>query len=222
MLQFTLESAVSDQSNDPNAVLALSDPAALARENVSLRARLAALEGSKVARPQFAGEAPRFYLNGPCQLGDGAEQTYYATGTTVEFWGEPNMDMAPLNEPAQRATEAMIERLTEAGRRAAAFNNREFRGLVTDRNILIDQATIDAKMRAAAAAVPVIMAPVAHSEPPAMPHMDEARTRQRAGKRSGIVGMVTPPAQQKPDLGAGVAPPAPAPDRPAVVGRQGV
>jgi hypothetical protein len=221
MLNLSPEAPMSDQSNDPNAVLAQHD-SSLVRENADLRARLAAYEESRVARPAFAGEAPRYYLNGACFLGDGMEQTHYVTGTTLEYWGEPNMDMAPLNEPARRATDTMIARLTEAGQRAAAFNNREFRGLVTDRNILIDQAMIDAKMKAAAAAVPVILAPVAHAEPPAMPHMPEAQAQaRRRNVHSGLVGAVQAPAPPKPDLGAGMAPPAPAPERGAVVGRMG-
>jgi len=221
MLQFTPEAPMSDQSNDPNDALRLHDPVALAHENADLRARLAAFEETRVARPAFAGEAPRYYLNGPCFLGDGNEQTHYATGTTLEYWGEPNMDMAPMNDPARRATEGMIARLTEAGQRAAAFNNREFRGLVTDRNILIDQAMIDAKMKAAAAAVPAITAPVAHTEPPAMSHLPEAQARRR-NVRSGLVGAVQAPAPPKPDLGAGMAPPAPAPERQVITGRMGV
>jgi len=212
------ENLMSDQSNSTTDALKLHDPVALYRENQSLHARLAALETGRVVEGRFKGEAPRYFLNGPCFLGEGPEQTHFPAGTTLEYWGEPNMDMAPLNEPASRATQAMIGRLTEAGQRAAAFNNREFRGLVTDRNMLIDQAMIDARMKAAAAAVQPVLAPVAHSAPPATPHMPEALARRR-GAGGGLVGAVQAPAPQAPDLGAGTAPPAPAAPPPGVVGR---
>lgn len=213
---------MSDQSNDPNVILKQSDPAAMAREIVDLRTRLASLETNRVVDGGFKGEAPRYRLNEACQLGDGGDATFFAAGMEVEYLGVPNMSMAPLNDPARRATAQLVAQLTEGAQRVATIRGRDFFGLVTDRNVLIDTAMMDARNQAAQAAVPVILAPVPHQAPPAMPHMDEARARQRRAPtgRQAVLSAITPPSQ--PDGGAPILAPAPSEPRgpgPAVVGR---
>ena len=207
-------------TNDKNDVLAQHDPQMrLARENDDLRRRLAALE-KNVVNGGFTGEAPRYLLNEPCFLDD----TWFGTGTQIDYLGTPNLTMVPMNDPARRKIDEHIEMLQTGARRKAAASGRDFHGLVSDRNVLLDLARLDAQS-AAEAPVPVIAVPVPHGTVPAMPHTDEARAMARRGPgRPRKVIASEGPSQQRPQPGADRGAPilAPAPSDqigPAVVGR---
>lgn len=213
---------MSDENN-PQAPLADHDPLRRAEiENASLRARLAQMEQANVVNGRFAGEAPKYLLNEPCFL----DNTFIDRGTVIEFIDEPNMSMVPMNEPARRAMEAHIERLETGARRKAHMAGRDYYGLVTDRNIIIDTARQDMMQEVAQAAVPVIQMPVPHGTVPAMPHTPEAAAAARRGKpgKPSKMAVVAEPVQQgRPgaDMGAPMLGPFDqnGPQGPAVVGR---
>ncbi len=200
------------QSNNQNDVLHMQDTQAMARENASLRERLAALERDTVVRGGFVGEAPRYLVNEP---GVFLDDTHFPGGTTIDYIGEPNMSLVPLNEPAKRATAEFIERLETGARAVAAGAGRQFFGLTTDRGVLLDTAMADAKRAAQNTPVPVIAAPQPTSGVPAMPHLDQGLVKRGPGRPPKVVAAQAA-APQKPDLGA----PRLAPTQdPAVVGR---
>ena len=205
-------------SNNPNDVLAQHDPAArLARENASLREQLARLQNN-VVPGGFVGEAPRYQLNEPGFYDD----TWFAAGTIIDFLDTPNLTMVPMNEPAKRAMQAHIEHLEYGARKKAALSGRDYHGLVTDRNVLIDIARLDAQ-NAADAPIPVIAMPQPHGAVPAMPHTDEARAAAKRGPgRPRKVIASAEPGLQRPDAGTPILAPAPAGEGigPAVVGRR--
>lgn len=208
---------MSDTENSPAEVLrAQHDPdGRLARENADLRARLAAMENANVVRGP--GDAPRYLLNEPGFYDD----TYWVAGTSIEYTDTPNLTMVPLNEPAKRAMAIYIDHLETGARRLAAKNGRDFYGLVTDRNVLIDMARDDAKATADAA-VPVIKVPQPIGQVPAMPHTDEARAaaRRGPGRPRTVVASLDPAPVQRPGPDQSVQMLAPAPrEEPAVVGR---
>lgn len=207
----------STNENDPSAVLrAQHDPdGALARENASLRAKLAAMETANVVRGGFSGEAPRYQLNEPGFYDD----TYWLAGSMIEYIDTPNLTMVPMNEPAKRRMAEYIEHLETGARRKANMQGRDFFGLVSDRNVLLDLARQDA-MADAAAPVPVIQMPQPRGDVPAMPNTDQARAaaeRNPNRKRPVTASNIQAPTRAGGDLGAPVL--NPAPREPAIVGR---
>ena len=209
---------MSEHENDPSAVLAAQhDPdAALARENAELRKRLAALEQQNVVEGRFTGEIPRYSLNEAGFYDD----TWFAEGTVIEFTGIPNMTMVPLNESAKRAMRENIRTLEEGARRVAFMRGRDYQGLVTDRNVLIDTARADAKALADAP-VPVIQMPQPTNGVPPMPHTPEAQAMQRRGpgRPKKVMSAEAPARQGPPDVGSQMLAPAFPNLMPAVVGR---
>ena len=204
------------ETNENSAadVLAQQDP--LSRANLeirSLRAQLAEMQDRNVVEGRFAGEAPRYQLNEPGFYDD----TYFNAGSVIEFSDTPNMTMVPLNDPAKRRMGEMIAGLEEGARRVALKNNRDFVGLHTDRNVLIDLARLDAKTVADTPA-PVIKMPEARGQVPAMPHTDDALASERRGRGRPrkAVAVGAAPAQPQ-DRGSPML--APAPSESAVVGR---
>lgn len=206
-------------SNNPADALAMHDPnMRLVRENASLREQLAAIQAN-VVQGGFAGEAPRYQLNEANYLDD----TYFPAGSQIDYLDEPNLTMVPLNDPAKRRIDEHITRLEEGARRKAVAAGRQFFGLVTDRNNLIDTARLDAQAEASAP-VPVIAVPQPYGSVPAMPHTDDARAAARRGPgRPKKVVSSAAPAPQRPNQDAGAPILAPAPSGaqigPAVVGR---
>lgn len=204
--------------NDPAAVLAQHDPnMRLAQENASLRAQLEKLERSNVILGGFAGEAPRYQLNEPGYYDD----TWFGAGTIIDYTDTPNLTMVPLNDPAKRRMQEHIEMLETGARRKAALAGRDYHGLVTDRNVLIDIARLDAQA-AADAPVPVIQMPVPHGEVPAMPHTDAARAqaaKRGPGRPRKVISAVSPGPQRPPGADLGAPQLAPAPTENAIVGR---
>ena len=205
---------MSDSNHHADVLREQHDPmGALARENESLRQRLATLE-SNVVSGGFAGVAPRYQLNEPGFYDD----TLFAAGTVIDFTDTPNLTMVPMNEPARRAMDTYIAVLEAGARRKAQMQGREFFGLVTDRNVLIDQGMADAKLGDAA---PMIRVPQVIGEVPAMPHTEAAQAQIRRGpgrpRRAQAVADTSPAAS---DLGAPMLAPAPSEARlgPAVVG----
>jgi hypothetical protein len=173
------------------------------------------MESANVVRGP--GEAPRYLLNEPGFYDD----TYWAAGTSIEYLDTPNLTMVPLNDPAKRAMTVYIDHLETGARKVAALKGRDFFGLVTDRNVLIDMAREDAQTQANAP-VPVIQVPQPIGQVPAMPHTDDARAAAQRGP--GRPRKVTASAMPAPasDRGAPVLerynpnePPGP-----AIVGRQ--
>ncbi len=205
---------MSDE-NSASAVVAQQsvDPVRLAAENADLRSRLAALEQQNVVDGRFHGEAPKYQLT---ERGF-YEDTFYEAGTILEWLDPPNLSMAPLNEPARRALQQEIDRQTEGARRVAARNGRDFMGLMTDRNVLIDLARMDAKA-VADAPTPVIAMPTVHAAPPTMPHL--AQQERRGPGRPRKVLSATPPAPMAPGPDLGTPMLAPAPTDSAIVGRR--
>lgn len=205
----------SDPENDKNAVLrAQHDPdGQLARENADLRAKLAALQSANVLRGAFAGEAPKYLLNEAGFYDD----THFPAGSVLEFLDTPNLSMAPLNEPARRALEAYIAGQEEGARRVAALRGRDFFGLVSDRNVLIDLARQDATADAAAP-VPVIQMPEPHGQVPAMPHIPTAAAKRGPGRPRTVL-RAEGPAPIKPVQNPGEPVAAPYDSRTTVVGR---
>lgn len=204
-----------DENNQHDVLRAQHDQdGRLARENEELRAELDALKTANVVRGP--GELPRYTLNEPGFYDD----TYWVAGSSIEYTDTPNLTMVPLNEPAKRRLTAYILHLEDGARRAAARNGRDFFGLVTDRNVLIDMARQDAKTEADSAPAPVIQMPVPIGQVPAMPHTDQARADARRGRPQ----KVTASAIQAPvaDKGAPMLSKYEAgdPPGPAVVGRQ--
>jgi hypothetical protein len=201
------------QSNNQNDVLRAQDSAALFRENETLRQRLAALERDTVVQGRFVGEAPRYLVNEP---GVYLDDTHFPGGTTIDYIGEPNMSMVPINDPAKRAMAELIERLEIGAREVAHRNGRSFFGLTTDRGVLLDTAMADAKRQAQNTPTPVIAVPQPTSGVPAMPHLDQGLVKRGPGRPPKVVAAQA--AQpQKPDLGAPRL--APAPTEAAIVGR---
>jgi hypothetical protein len=209
---------MSVNENDQNAVLrAQHDPdGRMARENADLRAQLAAMQGSNVLRGGFSGEAPRYSLNEPGFYDD----TYFVAGSTIEFLDTPNLSMVPLNDPAHRAMAAYIDHLENGARRAAVMKGRDFFGLVTDRNVLIDQLRADTTAEANAP-VPVIQVPQAHGTVPAMPHTEDARAAalRGPGRPRKVVQSVAPSPMAGPAQNTPMAAPARDTAGPAIVGR---
>ena len=203
-------------SNNPHEALKLHDPEALYKENESLRQRLARLEHQNVIEGRFEGEAPRYLVNDP---GVYLDDTHWVGGTTIDFIGEPNLSMVPLNDPAKRAMADLIERLETGARKVAARQGRDFFGLVTDRNVLVDTAMMDAKA-AAAAPIPTIQVPQPTQNIPAMPHTEDAQSiiRRGVGRPRKVVSSQPAAPQGAPrDFGAPTL--APAPSDPAIIGR---
>ena len=204
------DATLAQQSRDPNS--------ALAKENADLRARLAALEKSNVVDGGFTGEAPRYQLNEAGYY----DETWFAPGTVLEFTGVPNMTMAPMNEPAKRMMRENIKALEEGGRRVAMMRGRDFLGLVTDRNVLIDTLRADTKAETAAQA-PVIQMPTPAGQVPPMPHTEEARAIERRlpGRPRKVLSSTPPLPTGMPDTRGQMLAPAPAPagQGPAVVAR---
>lgn len=163
--------------NSPADVLRLHDPEALVRENESLRERLAAIEKQNVVEGRFIGEAPRYYINDP---GVVLDDTHWPGGMTLDYIGAPNTSMVPLNEPAKRAMTEFLERLEDGARKVAARRGREFFGLVTDRNMLLDDALREAK-EIASAPIATIQMPQPTHNIPAMPNTPEAMARAQRG-----------------------------------------
>jgi hypothetical protein len=210
---------MSDENSAASVTAQYEQGSSLARENADLRQRLAALERANVVEGRFQGEAPRYRLNERGFYDD----AFYEAGTTLEFTDYPNMTMVPLNEPARRRMEEHMAALVDGARRVAALKGREYVGLVTDRNVLIDTAMLDAK-NGSAASVPMMVMPTAHDVPPAMPHTEEAKAAARRGPgrpRKVLSSEPPPPLRPGPDLGAPILAPAPSqPMEPAVVGRR--
>lgn len=213
---------MSGDSNDQNDVLraqvASTDPMArLSQENATLRAKLAALEDN-VVQGRFTGEAPAYLLNEAGFYDD----TYFVAGSRIEFLDTPNLTMVPLNEPARRAMQEHIEILEAGARRKAEGAGRQYFGLVTDRNNLIDQTRLDAQM-AAAAPIQVINMPEPIGAVPAMPHTDDAiaAAKRGRGRPKKVLSSSAPPVGGR-DVGTPILNPAPAPSRdgPAVLGRK--
>jgi len=209
---------MADIENDQGNVLRQHDPQALFRENEELRQKLAALERNTVVSGAFQGEAPRYLLNEPAFIDD----TYFVAGTVIEFFGPPARSMVPQNAPADRALRAEIAKLEEGARKVAALRGREFFGLVTDRNVLIDTAMADAKAKADADTVPSIPMPVPAQNIQAMPTTLEAiaAAKRGPGRPRKVVAAVAPQ-PQTPDAGTPIlgAAPAGAHHPPAVLGR---
>ena len=203
-------------SNNQNDVLRLHDSEALARENASLRQKLASLEQQNVIEGRFQGEAPRYLVNDP---GVYLDDTHWVGGTTIDYTGTPNLSLVPLNDPAKRAMAEFIDRLEQGAREMAARNGRNFNGLVNiaDRNQLIDLATLDAR-RQADAPIPVISVPEPTSGVPAMPHLQQDVVKRGRGRPPKVVAsQPAGPQRGTEDLGAPRL--APAPHERAVVGR---
>lgn len=150
-----------------------ADPVALARIVADLQARLEKYESANVIAAPFQGEAPRYRLNNSVFLED---DTMHVEGEELEYWGVPNGEMVPLNEPARQKMRAYIEELTEAGRAAAEKNGRNFSGLVTDQGTIIAMHMQDARRAAKEA---VVAMPEDKGTVPVMPHTDEAKSIQR-------------------------------------------
>lgn len=202
--------------NSPNDVLRQQDPNnPLYTEVQSLRAKLAAMERKNVIDGGFTGTAPRYLINERCYF----EDTLYEPGTVLDFFGEPNLSMVPQNEQAQRAMKEHIDRLERGARAKARQSGREYYGLVTDRNNLIDMARLDAQNEADAP-VPVIQVPVPIGNVPAMPHLQEAQMQQKRGPgRPRKVVSSTPPADRASPVPSPMTAPYD-PNGPAIVGHR--
>lgn len=199
-----------DENSQHDVLSRHADPAFLARENASLRERLAALEQANVVTGQFRGEVPRYQLNEPCFLDD----TFFDRNTVVEWVGVPNLSMVPMNEPARRLMEQFVQDQTEAGRIAALRNGRPFAGLTNDRGLLLEAALEDARRVAQDSPAPVVKMPEPIGDVPPMPHTMEAQAaKARRGRQPRAVAVEGRPAPV--DRGA----PTLAPTDPTVVAR---
>ncbi len=165
---------MSDQSNDPNEVLARHDPAAMARRMAELEAQLALLTKDNVTRPKFSdNELPRYKLNDPVFFDD----TWFDAGTEMTFTDMPNLSMVPLNDAARARMAEHIEHLTEGARSNAEKMGRVFTGLMTDKGVLIAQSLDDARAEARV----TVTVPVERGQVPVMPHTDQGLAHAKRG-----------------------------------------
>jgi hypothetical protein len=204
-----------DENSQHEVLSQHQDPAYLSRENASLRERLAALERQNVVPGQFRGEVPRYSLNAACFLDD----TFFDKGTTIEWTGEVNLDMVPLNEPARRVMERFVAEQEESGYRVAAARGRTFAGLTNDRNVLIEASLEDSRRQAQESHAPRVKMPEPIGEVPPMPHTIEAQAQQRRRGRPPRA-VAVPGDPSPPDRGAPIL--APIPEErsdPAIVAR---
>lgn len=190
---------MSINENDPKMVLAAqAQPSAdILRRIAELEEENRALKMANVIEGKFAGEAPKYKLNEPCFLAD----TYIPKESTIEWFGPPNLEMVPLNEPAKRAMEEHIEQLTNGARQKAELAGRQFNGLINDKGIMIAQAQIDMR-NAVAEANRVIALPTDRGEVPLMPHTPQAQAiAKRKPGRPKKLGTVTAPPQKVKRMG---------------------
>lgn len=194
--------------NSARAVLDMqtADPAALQREVEQLRAALARKDAERVVQHPSSRELPRYFLNSPVFL----EDNHYPKGCVIEWDDVPNLEMVPMNPPAEARMRAFLEEVTYGAQVVAAQRGRNFYGLVTDRNVLLDTYRQDVKNEMAQPTSPVVQMPVRRDEVPVMPTTDAALAAARRNPKGGKVGKVQGPPQQTPDRG---------PMAPAVVGR---
>lgn len=195
--------------NDPSEVLKMQapDPEVLQREVTELRAALAR-ETAKVHAHPSNREMPRYFLNDSVFL----EDNFYPKGCVLEWDDTPNQEMVPMNGAAEARMRAWLAEVTHGAMEVAAQRGRNFYGLVTDRNVLLDTYRADVKAEQMQPTAPVIQMPVRRDDVPAMPTTDAAIAAARRNPRQGAkVGKVEGPSQGKPDRGAPMAP--------AVVGR---
>lgn len=66
-------------------------------------------------------------------------------GEAFEFDGEPNEQMEALNEPAKKALIAHYKKLNDAAEAVAKANNRAYFGRAKSLDILVAEATADAR-----------------------------------------------------------------------------
>jgi hypothetical protein len=192
-MALNLENPMSE--GDPNSahdvMNATMQDGALMRRLRELEQKVAgyeAAQGSNVVRP-FAGEAPRYRLNESVYFDD----TLFEPGTEIEFIDCPNLSMVPLNEPAKRAMDDYIEHLTSCQREKEEGAGREFRGLITDRGVMIAQGLQDARREARG---PTVAVPQDRGFVPSMPHTPEAQAMAKRGPgRPRKVVAATPPPQ---------------------------
>jgi hypothetical protein len=197
------------KENDPNEVLKMqtADPAVLQNEIAQLRAALAQKD-AQIARHPSNRQLPQYFLNEAAFL----EDNHYPRGCTLEWDGEPNQEMVPVNAPAEARMRAFLQHVTEGAMEVAAQRGRHFYGLVSDRNVLLDTYRQDVTKEMAQPTAPVIQMPVRRDEVPAMPTTDAAIAAARRQPRTNSkVGKVEVPTSGKPDRGA--------PMLPAIVGR---
>lgn len=166
-------------------------------EIATLKARLAQYEEERVVRPSFAGEIPRYRLNGRCFLED---DTLHEEGEVIEYLGTPNLEMVPQNDAAKKRLEIYIEELSEGARQKAQMMGRPFTGLVTDRGVMLAQSLQDA--RRSPDNVAIVKMPTEKGQIPQMPHTPEAAAQnRRQGKapKGLVVSAKLPPPPKRPD-----------------------
>lgn len=199
--------------NSPKEVLEAATADPKDQRIAELEAKLAEFRGDNVVEPEFGGEVPRYRVVGAKGVFL-EDDTLHEEGDEIEYLGEPNLDMAPLNDPAKKRMADLIERLTEGSRAAAEANGRPFRGLILDHGTVIATALADSRRAAGNATLgnmPVIASPKADApRAPMMPHM--ATDAQRRA---------SPKAQKVRDVKARAAPGKAQPQPMRVMGRDG-
>ena len=161
--------------NNQHDVLAATDPNNPVLQRLrQLEEEVAQYRQSNVVNPPFAGEAPRYRLNEACFFDD----TYIPEGNEIAYTDTPNLSMVPLNDPAKRAMEAYIEFLTSCQQEKEEGAGRVFRGLITDRGVMLAQGLQDARREARG---PSVTMPTDKGTVPSMPNTDEARALAKRG-----------------------------------------
>ncbi len=181
-----------------------------------LQARLDAAEGRTVERPAFDGEVPRYRI-----LTDffGPNDHLYGEGDEIDYLGEPNTEMLPINEAAQKRMQAYVDYLNQCAMDKARIYGRAATP-VFDHNGRIDTASLVADnmrdekvaMRTGGQIVPLISMPQAREAVPQMPHTPEAQARARMAGTQHLRGELIVSATQAPKA------PQPGP-APAIQGR---
>lgn len=176
---------MSDTENTNAHVLL--DPEILRRENEELKARLAALEGERVIRPDFpVGDLPLYRLNTTCFLDD---DTLHPEGEELRYNGIPNFEMVPLNDAARERMQGFIDEQTDLARARAEASGRAFRGLITDSGTIIAQAMQDERQAERKGTFsPLIAMPVDKEDVPTMGNTEtEGQARRRGRPRKTTV-----------------------------------
>ena len=183
-------------SQDGNSALEVlhetTETEKLRAEIAELKALLQQGAADNVTHPaKFQGEAPKYRLNSSCFLED---DTLHVEGEEIEYLNSPNMEMVPINDAARKRMQEYIDLLTDIAREQAELRGQPFRGLITDKGVMIAQARQDAVR--SAQNVSVISMPADKGEVPQMPQHEaaqaQARRRGRPPKSAAVVSSKAP------------------------------